>query len=442
MLPSQTARASGGARGGVYGRRRKRGKGPGGLPLPVGLVVLALLIGGGWLVFGWVSGSGGSGGGDGVEVAAATMTTGDTSRERTNPVTGPVTGRETSRSAEPAPIVERPVEPPVETLSQSRERSTSPAPVERARPEPSREDTTTTDRARTDPARTETPRTEPARTEPTRTATPSSRPSAPAPSGTTAEAAIQDAERLIRANRPVEARQVLNAALMRTGRNGSGAAALRQRLGAIAEDVTFSPRVYDADPLTMTYEVQSGDTLARIANRMGLAIDWRLIQRVNRISDPRRIRVGQRLKLVRGPFHVVVDKSHYRLDLYAGPPDVESEWVFIRSFTVGLGEGDSTPIGEFVVRQDSKLINPHWVNPRTGERFHADDPLNPIGEHWIGIEGVGPYSVHTGYGLHGTIEPESMGQQMSMGCVRLLPDDIELVYELLAEGISRVVIVP
>lgn len=440
MLPSQTARASGGARGGVYGRRRKRGKGPGGLPLPVGLVVLALLIGGGWLVFGWVSGSGGNGG-DGVEVAAATMTTADTSRERRNPVTG----RDRSPTGEPAPVVERPVEPPAETLSQSRERAAT-APSETTRPEAARPAPTTTERAGTDPApaaspRPEAPRTEPTRPEPTRTE-PSARPPAAAPSGTNAEAAIQEAERLVRANRPVEARQVLNASLMRTGRNGSGAAALRQRLGAIAEDVTFSPRVYDADPLAMTYEVQPGDTLARIANRMGLAIDWRLIQRVNRITDPRRIRVGQRLKLVRGPFHVVVDKGHYRLDLYAGPPDVESEWVFIRSFTVGLGEGDSTPIGEFVVRQDSKLINPHWVNPRTGERFHADDPLNPIGEHWIGIEGVGPYAVHTGYGLHGTIEPESMGQQMSMGCVRLLPDDIELVYELLAEGISRVVIVP
>jgi len=218
--------------------------------------------------------------------------------------------------------------------------------------------------------------------------------------------------------------------------------AIRARIGQINDELIFSPRIFPGEALTESYEVQSGDSLTRIASRMGLATDWRLIQRVNRISDPSRIRVGQSLKLVRGPFHAIVDKSDYRLDLYAGDPGNESNWQFIKSFPVGLGEGDSTPTGEFVVRDDSKLVNPYWVNPRTGEKFAADDPENPIGERWIGLEGVGEYAVLEGYGLHGTIEPESIGSQRSMGCVRLDADDIALVYECLVEEVSRVSVVP
>jgi lipoprotein-anchoring transpeptidase ErfK/SrfK len=107
---------------------------------------------------------------------------------------------------------------------------------------------------------------------------------------------------------------------------------------------------------------------------------------------------------------------------------------------VGLGEGNGTPVGTFRIR--NRMANPWWVNPRTRERFEADDPKNPIGEHWLGWEGIGDSKIHTGFGLHGTIEPESIGQQRSMGCVRLLAPDIELLYEMLSEQVSIVKVVP
>ena len=44
----------------------------------------------------------------------------------------------------------------------------------------------------------------------------------------------------------------------------------------------------------------------------------------------------------------------------------------------------------------------------------------------------------TGYGIHGTIDPASIGQQKSMGCVRMNDTEVELAYETLVEGISRV----
>ncbi|MCL4741935.1 MAG: LysM peptidoglycan-binding domain-containing protein [Phycisphaerales bacterium] len=256
----------------------------------------------------------------------------------------------------------------------------------------------------------------------------------------TARNLLAAAERSLTENKPVVARELLNRALRDSTLSAADAAAVRDRLARLNDDLVFSPKVHTDDPLSATYVVKSGDSLERIARRNDLAVDWRLLQRVNRLANPNRIQEGQSLKLVRGPFHAVVSKSAYRLDLYAGPPADESAWVYIRSFPVGLGEGDSTPTGRFVVKRGSKLIDPHWVNPRTGQRFDKSDPMNPIGERWIGIEGLGDDAVKTGYGLHGTIEPHSIGRQMSMGCVRLLADDVELVYEMLAEGVSRVTI--
>ncbi|MBL8757127.1 MAG: L,D-transpeptidase, partial [Phycisphaerae bacterium] len=189
-----------------------------------------------------------------------------------------------------------------------------------------------------------------------------------------------------------------------------------------------------------------------IRAKQSLPIDWRLLQRINKVN-PNALRVGQKLKLVRVPFHAVVRKSEYRLDLYmgdpptptstsAGPDGQDPSWTFVRAFPVGLGEGNGTPEGTFVVRPRSKLVNPHWVNPRTGERFGADDPKNPIGEYWIGLEGADEASKKfTSYGLHGTIDPSSIGASKSMGCVRMAADDIALMFEVLAERVSTVRIV-
>jgi lipoprotein-anchoring transpeptidase ErfK/SrfK len=39
-----------------------------------------------------------------------------------------------------------------------------------------------------------------------------------------------------------------------------------------------------------------------------------------------------------------------------------------------------------------------------------------------------------GYGLHGTDEPESIGQSASHGCVRLRNEDIETLYRIVPIG--------
>lgn len=240
-------------------------------------------------------------------------------------------------------------------------------------------------------------------------------------------------------NAPLEARATLNAAL-RESKGERERAVLREELAKLNDRIVFSPYLTPGDPMCLMHTIGAGDYLSTLPKKHKLGTDWRLIQRINRIADPNRIRGGQQVKLVRGPFHAVVDKSEFRLDLYWGEPDKKDEWVFIRSFAVGLGELDSTPAGEYVVR--NREANPSWRNPRTGERFDRDDPKNPIGEFWVGLDGLGDSARHTGYGLHGTVDPSSIGRQLSMGCVRLLDDDIALVFSMLTEKVSLVTIEP
>lgn len=270
------------------------------------------------------------------------------------------------------------------------------------------------------------------------------RPTTPAPGNESSRVRMQveTARRLAAENDPVGARALLSRVLQSPGLSASEAGLVRGELTELNNHLLFGRVVDPADPITEEYEVQAGDSLSRIANRRELATHWKLIQRVNGLSDPSKIRLGQKLKLVRGPFHAVVHKSDFRMDVWHGPPSDPSRWVYIRSFDVGLGEDDGTPVGRFVISAN-KLENPGWVNPRNArERYEPNDPKNPIGEYWLGLDGLGESRNVTGYGIHGTIDPSSVGKNMSMGCVRLRDEDIEVVFELLAERISLVEIVP
>ena len=130
-----------------------------------------------------------------------------------------------------------------------------------------------------------------------------------------------------------------------------------------------------------------------------------------------RIRAGRAIKIIKGPFRAVVGKSTFSIDVYLGQ-------TFVTHFRVGLGADGSTPTGEWKV--GTKLVNPTYYPPRGGVVMSADNPQNPLGERWIGLIGTGGEAVgQSRYGIHGTIEPESIGQNISMGCIRMFNEDVE-----------------
>ncbi|MBI1374307.1 MAG: L,D-transpeptidase family protein [Phycisphaera sp.] len=243
---------------------------------------------------------------------------------------------------------------------------------------------------------------------------------------------LNHARQLAQQGQLVEARDILNKALNGPITPGE-ASAIRADMQALNEELVFSPKIVPNDPYAEAYVVKPGELVSKIAARYD--VPWQFICYINGNLDPRRLRAGARLKVVKGPFHAVVDKSDFRLDIYLGD-------MYCRSFNVGLGEHGSTPLGTFQVKQHSKLEHPVWVNPRTGEKFAANDPQNPLGGYWIGLEGTDENTRDlAGYGIHGTIHPESIGHEASMGCVRLIPDQVKIVYLMLLEEKSKVAIV-
>jgi LysM repeat protein len=276
------------------------------------------------------------------------------------------------------------------------------------------------------------------------------------PSGAGYAAAAAAAERAVQQQRLPEARTILNRALLDPASSAADRANLRQKLTELNQTLLFGPAQFPGDPLSETYRVVSGDVLNKINRKLSLITEPSLIARVNKLGNANALKVGQTLKVIRGPFHVVVSKSAFRMDIYAGPtpgpsslgtanlPDgAEPGWTYICSYPVGLGAQSLTPIGNFTIKEGSKLVNPHWANPRTGEKFDKDDPKNPIGERWMALTGLDDKSkAVTGYGIHGTIDPASIGREMSMGCVRMNAADVEVVYELLTGRVSVVKIVP
>ncbi len=216
------------------------------------------------------------------------------------------------------------------------------------------------------------------------------------------------------------------------------AQAIRDTLQSINQKLIFSKEVDATDPLVEQYVIKPGDFLAKLARKNNVPFEF--LEYINN-TTAKKVQIGQKLKLVHGPFHAVVDKSAYRMDIYADEPS--GDRVYIRSFPVGHGAGNGTPVGAFIIRAQGKVTNPRWINPQTGEHFEPDDVKNPIGEYWLGLQGTTPETaVRQGYGIHGTVEPDSIGSQNSMGCVRLRDDDIKMVYFMLQDGQSTVVILP
>lgn len=245
---------------------------------------------------------------------------------------------------------------------------------------------------------------------------------------------IEAAWRKYQSGDKVAARHELNALLARST-SLDEQRRLREYLSKIANEMIFSPARTPNDPLVDEYVIQPGDVLIRISKKVGLP--YELLMSMNGITDAGRIRPDQRLKIVRGPFHARISKSDFRMDLYCGD-------LYVRSYRVGLGKLDSTPEGGWKVKE--KLTNPTFFPPPSYEDkriIDANDPRNPLGEHWIALEGTDAATKdQQGFGIHGTIEPDSIGKAASHGCVRMHNEDVAFVYSLLTPGQSTVTILP
>jgi lipoprotein-anchoring transpeptidase ErfK/SrfK len=95
----------------------------------------------------------------------------------------------------------------------------------------------------------------------------------------------------------------------------------------------------------------------------------------------------------------------------------------IRTFPVSVGASVSpSPTGEFTIVH--RISNPTYYHPGVVIPPGSD---NPIGPRWIGLS-------KSGYGIHGTNQPESIGHAASHGCIRLRNRDIKQLFEMVRVG--------
>jgi L,D-transpeptidase ErfK/SrfK len=124
--------------------------------------------------------------------------------------------------------------------------------------------------------------------------------------------------------------------------------------------------------------------------------------------------------------------------LYYFPPVVAGQSAVVMTYPIGIGRvGWETPLGQTEVVAKAK--DPAWYVPASVRKEHAEkgDPLpaivgagpdNPLGEYVLKL-GI------PGYLIHGTNQPYGVGMRVSHGCVRLYPENIELLYSLVGIGV-------
>jgi lipoprotein-anchoring transpeptidase ErfK/SrfK len=104
---------------------------------------------------------------------------------------------------------------------------------------------------------------------------------------------------------------------------------------------------------------------------------------------------------LQAPLEIIIDKDKHMLYVISGS-------FVIRSFPVGLG-GSKTPEGEFIISE--KVRNP---NGRSNGEFGSR----------------GMTLSDTLYAIHGTNQPTSIGKDQSLGCVRMLQEDVEELFDM------------
>jgi lipoprotein-anchoring transpeptidase ErfK/SrfK len=251
---------------------------------------------------------------------------------------------------------------------------------------------------------------------------------------------VADGRARMAAGQLISARAILNSALQSGTLSAGDAAAAMSLISQINQTVIFSPQPFANDPYGGEYLVKPGDSLAKIA--ADYSTTWGLLARINRI-EPRRLRAGATIKIIRGPFFAVVRKAAFTLDVYLGALPGGKGSMYVTSFPVGLGRDNSTPTGLWAIETHAKLQHPTYYPPEGGTPIEADDPNNPLGGYWIGLTGVQGQAVgQQSYGMHGTNDQASIGHQSSLGCIRLNSADIPLLFDMMVGGKSMVRVMP
>ena len=166
-------------------------------------------------------------------------------------------------------------------------------------------------------------------------------------------------------------------------------------------------------PQTVLHEVKMGDTLGKICKQYNVSAD---LVKISNGMKTEVVRLGQKLRIWTGKFSVYANKHLNTLMLKSGE-DV------LKVYSVSTGVNNSTPVGTFKIT--TKLENPVWF--KAGAIIPPESPENVLGTRWMGFD-------KEGYGIHGTVAPDKIGQQVTAGCIRMRNEEVEELYKILPRG--------
>lgn len=197
---------------------------------------------------------------------------------------------------------------------------------------------------------------------------------------------------------------------------------------------------YDPDRWTVVgsrreYQVRGRESLLEIARDHGLG--YREISRVNPDLDPFLPGAGAKVLLptIRilpaTPFDqgILLNLAEKRLYYF----HTRNHEPLVISFPVGIGtSATDTPRGDYTIT--GKLIEPSWTVPASlrARRPYLPavvppGPDNPMGSHALQLS-------HGSYFIHGTNRPWSIGRRATLGCIRLYPEDIPVLFSMVPPG--------
>jgi L,D-transpeptidase ErfK/SrfK len=205
----------------------------------------------------------------------------------------------------------------------------------------------------------------------------------------------------------------------------------------------LAPVAYGADVIIggeTSYIVQKGERLEIIGAKLG--VFWKNIAKENGLDPDVRVTPGQQIKVTTRKIvprivdeGIIINIADRTLYLFRNG--------VMTSYPVGVGVpieddfGDwRTPTGKFTVT--AKRKNPVWFVPESikaeleakgkpVEETVPPGPKNPLGR----------YALHTsmpGILIHETIKPASVYRYQSHGCIRVLPANMETIFDLVEKG--------
>jgi L,D-transpeptidase ErfK/SrfK len=183
-------------------------------------------------------------------------------------------------------------------------------------------------------------------------------------------------------------------------------------------------------------QARAGDTFSSVGRRYDIGY-YELIE-ANPGVNPERLDAGTIIvipsRFILPPVPrkgIVLNIAELRVYYYPAHRPV------VITYPVGIGrEGWGTIMGSYHIIE--KTVNPTWVVPKSIQKDRAKDgvylpnsvppgPDNPLGGYRMRLS-------EPTYLIHGTNDYTGVGRRSSSGCIRMLPEDVEVLFSMVKVG--------